>query len=212
MLLDNNEIHSIVEQLKAEILPIGCILIFSSEKVPKGFLPCDGSELSKKNYPELYALIKGTWGETKDSFYLPDLQGQFVRGWDGNGDIDPEREFGTIQEDAFQGHTHKTSVSNLIKSESSGSHRHKVYYKSHDVSSGMFSSYPVYEVSYSTTDEKFNSDGSGTTLEGAHCHEIKIPNDFVKIQDPQPSIYGNLRVSTETRPKNVALMFCIKVK
>lgn len=54
MMLDNNEIRSIVEQLKIETLPVGCILIFSSEKAPKDFLPCDGRELSKIRYFQLY--------------------------------------------------------------------------------------------------------------------------------------------------------------
>jgi len=212
MILDKNEILSIVQQLKEELLPIGCILIYPSENVPLRFLPCDGSELSKKAYPELYALIKGTWGETKDSFFLPDLQGQFIRGWDKDGDVDSERKLGSLQEDSLQGHGHKVSIVEKIQSDSSGSHRHKVYYKSHDVSSGVFSSYPVYEVSFSTNNETLSSDGSGTTYEGSHCHDIKIPNGFLQIEDPESSIFGTIRIAVETRPTNVALMFCIKVK
>lgn len=211
-MLEQHEIRSIVEQLKAELLPIGCILMYPSETIPSGFLPCDGSELSKKAYPELYSLIRGIWGESKDSFFLPDLQGQFIRGWDKDGDVDPERKFGSIQKDSMQGHGHEVSVIEKLKSESDGSHRHKVYYKSHDVSSGVFSTYPVYEVSYSTTDETIPSDGSGTTYEGTHSHKIKIPKGFLQIKDPQSSIFGIPRIAVETRPTNVALVFCIKVK
>lgn len=211
-MLEQHEIRSIVEQLKAELLPIGSILIYPSETIPSGFLPCDGSELSKRAYPELYSLIRGTWGETKDSFFLPDLQGQFIRGWDRDGDVDPERKFGSSQQDSIQGHGHEVSVIKKLQSESNGSHRHKVYYKSHDVSSGMFSSYPVYEVSYSNSDESFSSNGSGTTYEGNHSHDIKIPKGFLQIKDPQSSIFGIPRTAVETRPTNVALAFCIKVK
>ena len=212
MKIEQNEISSIVEQLKAEVLPIGCILIYPSESIPKGFLPCDGSELSKKAYPELYSLIKGTWGETKDSFFLPDLQGRFIRGWDRDGDVDPERKLGSTQQDSLQGHGHEVSIKKCLESESSGSHRHKVYYKSHEVSSGMFSTYPVYEVSYGTSDEHIQFNGSGTTYEGDHKHDIKIPSGFLQIKDPQSSVFGIPRISVETRPTNVALIFCIKVK
>lgn len=123
-MLDNNEIRSIVEQLKIEILPVGCILIFSSEKAPKDFLPCDGRELSKIRYFQLYTLIKDTWGETEDTFFLPDLRGQFIRGWDKDGDEDPERKFGSYQDDAFQGHGHKAEGEISY----SGCHRHKTYH------------------------------------------------------------------------------------
>lgn len=182
MILEQNEILSIVEQLKAKLLPIGCILIYPSETIPSGFLPCDGSELSKRVYSELYSLIRGTWGETKDSFFLPDLQGQFMRRWDRDGDVDPERKSGSAQQDSMQGYGHEMAVLEKLQSESNGSHRHKVYYKSHDVSSGMFSSYPVCEVSYNTIDETIAFDGSGTTYEGSHSHNIKIPKGSCKLK------------------------------
>lgn len=92
-------------------LPVGCIICYPSPICPEGFLPCDGRELSKQQYPELYALIKGTWGETQTTFFLPDLQGQFIRGWDKDGDMDPSRTFGSNQDDAFQGHTHDLDIS-----------------------------------------------------------------------------------------------------
>lgn len=212
MNLDKNTLREIANLLKEELLPIGSILIYPSENIPDNFLACDGSELSKKAYPDLYALIKGTWGETKDTFFLPDLQGQFIRGWDKEQNIDPGRNLGDVQEDALQGHGHKVLMTKVLRTDSSGNHKHKVYYKSHDVSSGMFSSYPVYEVSYNTENETFSSDGSGTTYEGSHTHDIKIPDGFIQIREPEASIFGIPRIATETRPKNIALMFCMKVK
>ena len=114
MILEPSEIQSIVEQLKKELLPIGSILIYPAENVPSGFLPCDGRELSKEAFSELYSILKGTWGESDKSFFLPDLQGQFVRGWDKEGNVDPERKFGTTQEDAFQGHSHVINVKGKV--------------------------------------------------------------------------------------------------
>lgn len=215
MLLDNNEIRSIVEQLKIEILPVGCILIFSSEKVPEDFLPCDGRELSKIKYPQLYALIKDTWGDTKDTFFLPDLQGQFIRGWDKDGDEDPERKFGSFQDDAFQGHGHKAEgeISN------SGSHRHKTYHDDTSFKAGTntfsadnsFSKYTPYgEDDYNEHKNKsyYSFRIAETETCGLHSHSI----NKLDVTDATNSQFGKVKVATETRPKNVALMFCIKVK
>jgi microcystin-dependent protein len=41
-----------------------------------------------------------------DTFYLPDFRGMFLRGWDNNGSIDPNRNWGTYQADALKTHTH----------------------------------------------------------------------------------------------------------
>ena len=219
MMLEQHEIRLIVEQLKAELLPIGSILIYPSERIPSGFLPCDGSELSKRTYPELYSLIKGTWGETKDSFFLPDLQGQFVRGWDNDGDIDPGRVFGSIQNDAFQGHGHKFIVEGQLSED--GSHSHSVYYNDAPIRYGKntFSSdaqstvvhyfydwdtYYRYKYEYKWSHENNYAVSRG----GSHTH--KLPT--MTVTDAISCANGLVSPQNETRPKNIALMFCIKVK
>lgn len=67
-------------------VPIGCIIPFSGSTVPVGFLLCDGSEVSKTDYAELYAIIADTYGTTTDTakFKLPDLRDRFVQGANGN--------------------------------------------------------------------------------------------------------------------------------
>lgn len=212
-MMDKNEIELIIEQIKKEVVPIGSILIYSSEKVPDNYLPCDGRELPKQLFPELYALIGSTWGETTTTFFLPDLQGQFVRGWDKEGNVDSERRFGSEQEDTIQGHGHKIKINDSIYTESSGYHRHKVYYHSHSVrASGAFGSdYCVYEVSYGSDGDSYSSNGNGTTSEGSHSHTLKINIDK-STGGPIDSTYGRVRLATETRPKNIAMIFCIKVK
>lgn len=98
-------------------IPIGSIIYFPSLACPDGFIPCDGRELAKKAYPELYSLIKDTWGETGSSFCVPDLRGQFIRGWDDGYGVDPDsapnnvRRIGSEQYDTFQGHTHDLDIS-----------------------------------------------------------------------------------------------------
>ena len=39
--------------------------------IPNGFLACDGSSVSKKEYRQLYRLIGGYYGETATHFCIP---------------------------------------------------------------------------------------------------------------------------------------------
>lgn len=223
MNLDKNIVREIVEQLKNELIPIGSILIYSSEKVPHGYLPCDGSELSKKAYPELYALIGGTWGETKDSFFLPDLQGQFVRGWDKDGDIDPDRKFGKLQADAFQGHGHKLLIEGKISED--GSHRHLLYFQKNTIEYGnntfsvdhsallvrnFESRSSYYDNKYGKYKTLWPEDYDSYSVDNSGSHTHTLPS--MSITDPESCANGLVYPQNETRPKNMALMFCIKVK
>ena len=67
-------------------VPIGCIIPFSGSTIPVGFLLCDGSEVSKTEYADLYAVVDDTYGTATDTtkFKLPDLRDRFVQGANGN--------------------------------------------------------------------------------------------------------------------------------
>lgn len=67
-------------------VPIGCIIPFSGSTIPVGFLLCDGSEVSKTDYADLYAVITDLYGTCTDTtkFKLPDLRDKFVQGANGN--------------------------------------------------------------------------------------------------------------------------------
>nr|DAO22793.1 MAG TPA: tail collar domain [Bacteriophage sp.] len=67
-------------------VPIGCIIPFSGSTIPVGFLLCDGSEVSKTDYADLYAIIADIYGTATDTskFKLPDLRDKFIQGANGN--------------------------------------------------------------------------------------------------------------------------------
>lgn len=74
-------------------LPVGSIIPYGSNTAPTGFLLCDGSEVSKETYPDLYAVIGDSFGTATDGkFKLPDLRGKFVQG--ANGDLATVKEAG----------------------------------------------------------------------------------------------------------------------
>lgn len=67
-------------------VPIGTILSYSATTPPVGFLVCDGREVSKSTYADLFEVIGDTYGTTTDTskFKLPDLRDKFVQGANGN--------------------------------------------------------------------------------------------------------------------------------
>ena len=66
--------------------------------VPEGFLAMNGATFDKRRYPRLAQLYP--------SGVLPDLRGEFIRGWDANRGVDRSRGLLSTQADAFQDHVH----------------------------------------------------------------------------------------------------------
>ena len=95
-------------------MPPGSIQWFAMQTPPAGWLECNGSILSRTDnsnqYADLWAAIKYTYGGSGDSFKIPDLRGQFLRGWDNGRGVDPGRVFGNLQADAFTSHSHEFDV------------------------------------------------------------------------------------------------------
>ena len=56
---------------------------------------------------------------SSDKFNLPDLRGQFIRGFDSGAGIDPGRTLGSTQNDDFKSHDHATKVHRTQKSDNS---------------------------------------------------------------------------------------------
>lgn len=65
---------------------VGEFKYFGFESVPPHCLACDGSEVSRETYSELFAVFGTTFGagDGSTTFNLPDLRGQFLRGVGGN--------------------------------------------------------------------------------------------------------------------------------
>ncbi len=131
--------------------PIGSILAFSgevtgSDALPGEWLPCDGREVSRKDWGQLFRRVGTLWGagDGKTTFNIPDLRGQFLRGIDdsdgpgGNpsANIDEEADdrihlktrqkvggvVGSYQEQS----THMPDNKFYIP-EKTGTHKHKIF-------------------------------------------------------------------------------------
>lgn len=91
------------------ILPVGSIIASASATPTSGFLHCRGDVVSRTTFPDLFAAIGTTFntgGELITEFRLPNLQGEFLRGFDFNRGIDPGRTLGDNQTDMFESHSH----------------------------------------------------------------------------------------------------------
>lgn len=96
------------------LVPPGAVMDFAMSGPPSGWLECDGREVDRTTYANLFNAIGTGWGAGNgvDTFNLPDFRGEFRRGWDHGRGIDVSRSFGSAQADRMQNHYHGTGVFN----------------------------------------------------------------------------------------------------
>lgn len=139
-----------------QLVPPGAVLPFAMSTAPSGWLECDGSSVLRATYPDLFTAIGTTHGSVDGThFTLPDLRGEFIRGWDHGKGTDSGRAFASTQTDTFAAHTHTFSVMD------------------NDANNGSFA--------------------DGTT-----------------VNSPSGTVTTSSTGGTETRPRNIALMYCVK--
>lgn len=143
----------------AAAVPVGSVTMYAANTAPTGWLECSGAAVSRTTYAGLFAAIGTVFGSGDGSttFNLPQMQGEFARGWDNGRGVDPARAFGSAQADEFEAHVH------------------------------------------SVTPPAANDDtSSGLTTTGTGGAETITPYNTASTG------------GSETRPRNIALMFIIK--
>ena len=101
-------------------LPSGAVAHFAMNSAPTGWLKANGAAVSRTTYAALFAAIGTTFGvgDGSTTFNLPDLRGEFIRGWDDARGVDSGRVLGSAQSDLFKSHTHV-----IVSLQSSGSYQ-----------------------------------------------------------------------------------------
>lgn len=79
-------------------LPVGVPVPWPSATPPTGWLKCNGAAFSAEEYPEL--------AKAYPTNKLPDLRGEFIRGWDDGRGIDAGRVLLSIQAGMLEKHRH----------------------------------------------------------------------------------------------------------
>lgn len=75
-------------------LPVGVPIPWPSATPPTGWLKCNGAAFTASQYPKLALAYP--------ALRLPDLRGEFIRGWDDGRGVDAERSLLSVQNDAIQ--------------------------------------------------------------------------------------------------------------
>ena len=91
------------------INPVGAVIWVATSTAPNGFLKANGAAVSRTTYAALFAALGTQFGagDGSSTFNVPDLRGEFIRGWDDSRGVDSGRTFGSFQADEFKSHTHQ---------------------------------------------------------------------------------------------------------
>lgn len=190
--VDGVSVTDALNTLAAAGIP-GQIAAFAFNSPPDGWLKANGAAVSRTTYAALFAAIGTTFGDGDGSttFDLPDLRGEFVRGWDDGRGVDSGRAFGSAQSDQNKEHSHTGSA------DSGGDHTHTGSTGSSLSGTAMTTtgSSPITGAGYNAGQVSLAHTHTVTINSGgAHTHTLTIDSDG----------------GSEARPRNVALLYCIK--
>ncbi|MGD2866937.1 tail fiber protein [Escherichia coli] len=92
-ILGKTSIQSVLDYLglgEGSALPVGVPVPWPTATPPAGWLQCNGATFTKEQYPVLARVYP--------TLRLPDLRGEFIRGWDGGRKVDTGRALLSFQE------------------------------------------------------------------------------------------------------------------
>ena len=93
-------------------VPPGAFVFFAMNTAPTGWLKANGAAISRTTFSALFDAIGTTFGagDGSTTFNLPDMRGEFPRGWDDGRGVDSWRSFGTAQGDELKSHRHDVNA------------------------------------------------------------------------------------------------------
>ena len=88
----NEELRRISKEI-TQVVPIGSMMIWTTDTAPGGWLLCYGQAISRTFYVGLFNVIGETYGagDSSSTFNLPDLRGRFPLGKDNMGGTSANR-------------------------------------------------------------------------------------------------------------------------
>jgi hypothetical protein len=148
----------------------GSVKYFARSTAPTGYLKANGATISRTTYPALFNAIGTAFGagDGSTTFKLPDLRGEFPRGWDDGRGLDSGRGFGTVQSAATEDHKHIGGAGVEVT---------------------------VY------------GSAGGTTW---RCNSTTSGSPLLPWSSGMYSTGGSANGGSETRPRNISLLACIK--
>ena len=181
--------------------PVGTVIWYAGSTAPAGYLKCNGDSIANgsgttqsitADFSALYAIVGSS---------LPDLRGEFVRGWDDGKGTDSGRSIRSTQTDQNKQHNH--SGSSASSSTASTSLTGSIVAISESFNgggsaSGVFTKSGGSNAVNTPSQHSDSGDCGSVAFDGSHSHttttSVTIANEG-----------GN-----ESRPRNIALLACIK--
>ena len=179
----------------------GMISAYMGSNDPAGWLICDGRELIRTMYPNLFAIIGTTYGvgDGMITFKIPDLRGSFLRGA-GTNSLNSNYAgpaLNQYQTHATESHSHTIT---------DPGHKH-VFDSANDDFNNSTANYPdaLPATTHSTGFPSFPKYDSGTTHRWLNPNENNTTGITVN-----ESLEDGLRSNVETRPFNCGINWIIK--
>ncbi|EPA9633844.1 phage tail protein [Escherichia coli] len=187
--LDDGDVDGLVAKLATAIttnlglgegsaLPVGVPVPWPSATPPTGWLKCNGAAFSAEEYPEL--------AKAYQTNKLPDLRGEFIRGWDDGRGIDTGRALLNWQPHTILDHAHYMELW-TGDGLAAGSARE-------GVNPGILATY-----------------GDGGIVKTDEPG-LKVPSSLRALSSRSVKRYGEIsgNVGTETRPRNIAFNYIVR--
>ena len=173
------------------LLPAGAVQFHAGSTAPAGWLKANGAAISRTAYAALFAAIGTTYGvgDGSTTFNLPDLRGEFARGWDDGRGVDVSRALGSAQAQDFLSHGHGISDPKHGHGISDPGHAHGI---DGGLNAGGGTSPTV---------------GSGNVTRTGNTTSV---GTGISIVTSGTGITVSPAGGVETRPRNVALLAIIK--
>ena len=157
-------------------LPVGVPVPWPSATPPTGWLKCNGAAFSAEEYPEL--------AKAYPTNKLPDLRGEFIRGWDDGRGIDAVRALLSLQNGGVESHTHQGQLFRV------GDYRTKEIPASEVMGRGYIASL---------------TPGADSPLDFDDYSVSSNPNGYF-VGNQRTTAYG----INETRPRNIAFNYIVR--
>ncbi len=109
--------HTEMDANLGYLVPAGFVMAYAHETIPSGWIECDGRAISRTTYLDLFNAISTHYGigDGVTTFNIPDLRGQFIRGWDHGAGTDPDAASRTNRGDGTTGDNVGTKQSDINK-------------------------------------------------------------------------------------------------
>jgi len=182
-------------------VPTGSVFCMAVATIPTGYLECDGSAVSRTTYSALFAIIGTAYGtgDGSSTFNLPDLRGEFIRGFDNGKGTDNGRAIASAQTGDNQSHSHSYTNTSITVSGADHDHGIKRLALNSNTNSG-----------HSTTL------GSGQSYYQGFSNSSLAGGNQIVSDSGGLSMTGTVGITisnqgSESRPRNIAMMYVIKI-